>query len=488
MISNLVTQPKTYSSSPGSYKGITINPGTDADIAKQMRDIDSKAANPATTPVSSTNTKASQGVSNTQPQSVRGLIPDPSSTLSYDRLVGALASASQPSTQQTALNDRLVAASQPTGTQTGLIKDLRNTAQGNFGIGQEAQRISQLYSPEIARIGGLGAGAVAGHGSSGTNVVGSGNAAIASQSASQRMSALSAAQEAALRGTAQQLTAQEQAAGAFGSALGGANTQQAQQLSGLGTALGSANTQQAQAISGLGTAAGLAQPQVAQYGQTVFDPLTGQFVGAGAVGDPVQSIPSLVQAILSGQMSPSRAEQSLNNPALVNALRQQVLQQNPNFNFEQAEATAQAQGQTLQQAVQMGGQLEKQAQTVKSHMATLLTAYNELGTQFGAPLLNAGINEIKRQFGSGPLQAYDLALSNVRDELAKVLGGGTSTEGSRATARTVLPDNMSPAQIQSAIKVAQELMDEKIAEYRRPIDIPTYSAGGTQEGSSLFDW
>ena len=60
-------------------------------------------------------------------------------------------------------------------------------------IGNRAAEISDMYGSEIARVGRLGAGAVAGAQSTGTDVVGRGNAAIASQSASNRISALGAA-------------------------------------------------------------------------------------------------------------------------------------------------------------------------------------------------------------------------------------------------------------------------------------------------------
>jgi len=157
-------------------------------------------------------------------------------------------------------------ASRPTNTQTGLVQDLRNTAQGNKEIADNARRISEQYGTEISRVGQLGAGAVAGNLSTGSNVVGSGNAAIASQSSTSRMNALAQAQDAALKGTAQQLTAQEQTAGAFNQALGGANTQQSQLL------------------GGLNSAGNLAQPVQVPYGNQFLSPATGQSAGGAGLG------------------------------------------------------------------------------------------------------------------------------------------------------------------------------------------------------------
>ena len=56
------------------------------------------------------------------------------------------------------------------------------------------------YAKRLAELGEVGAGAMAGNLSTGTNVVGSGNAAIASQSVSQRAGALADAQQAKLTG------------------------------------------------------------------------------------------------------------------------------------------------------------------------------------------------------------------------------------------------------------------------------------------------
>lgn len=134
--------------------------------------------------------------------------------------------------------DSLLGASKPTREQERTRKEMERIARENKAIADNAARISEQYGQEIARVGDLGAGAVAGNLSTGTNVVGAGNAAIASQSASQRMNALAQAQQAALKGTEQQLTGQQQTAEAFQPSLQAALTQQQQQLSGLGTAAG----------------------------------------------------------------------------------------------------------------------------------------------------------------------------------------------------------------------------------------------------------
>ncbi len=81
-----------------------------------------------------------------------------------------------------------------TPADDGDLYDRQNSLLSN------ASKVQQDYAKRIAETGALGAGAVAGNLSTGTSVVGSGNAAIASQSASQRMSALADAQKAEITG------------------------------------------------------------------------------------------------------------------------------------------------------------------------------------------------------------------------------------------------------------------------------------------------
>lgn len=441
LTSSKKTQSSSAPASLGSYKGVTIRPGSDADIQSQIRTID-ESLSPIATPKKQEAMREKKEKQVTTPESTKGLLTFPG------------------------LASRIVESSAPNRTQTDILQDLRGTADKNREIAQDARRLSEQYGSEIARVGQLGAGAVAGHLSTGTNVVGSGNAAIASQSASARMNALAAGQQAALEGTGQQLTAEQQAANAQASALGGANTQQSQQL------------------GGLGTAAGLVQPVQLPYNNQFIDPLTGQPIGGGASGGSLNTaVQTIVQRVQSGQMGYDEAAAALSGYGQggVNALNQALGQ---NFDVVGSNARAAARTASTVQTGTTGGQLEKAAETVKEHMVTLLDSYNKLGAQFGIPLLNRGINAIASQFGSGPLQSYKIALSNVRDELAKILGGGTPTEGTRTTAQQILPDNMTPAQIESAIKTATELMNSKIQEYTRIPGIPG-GAGGSG-GNNIF--
>lgn len=500
MISNLVTKPtpKRYSSSPGAYKGFGINPGTSDEIAQQVRDIDSRISGPTTTPVPSKTTQATQGVSTTQPSTIKGLIPDPKSTLSYDRLVGSLADVSKPSQQQQDLNRSLVSASSPTKTQKGLITDLRGTAQGNFGIGQQAQRISDQYAPEIARVGGLGASAQAGYNSSGTNVVGAGNAAIASQSASQRMSALAAGQEAALKGNAQQLTAQEQAAGAFGTALGGANTQQAQQLSGLGTALGSANTQQAQAISGLGQAGSLAQPVQVAPGSTLFSPVTGAEVAGGLGGYTNYKTAEQVMGLISQYPDAQYIYNSEQSPQEnLKAFQSTALQNSPTYQkstYGQPGATSVVGGAQLTSAsdlTQKSSEIQAIANGAEANFTLLVNTARAGGVNdTTVPVLNRLQQNVNRGLASADSVAlFRATLESVRSQYASILGGGVASDMARSSANQQIPDDISLAALEALEKQLASEANNRVQGYQNQVNSLTNQAPAPSGGSGgLFDW
>lgn len=388
---------------------------------------------------------------------IRPLLTDVKGSLNYPGLV-----------------NRLVGATDPNKSQQEYNELLKKTALGNKAIADQARGISEKYSDEIARVGQLGAGAVAGNLSTGTNVVGAGNAAIASQSASQRMDALAAAQQAALQGTGQQLTAQEQAASA------------------LGTGAGIANTQQQQAIAGLGTATGYAQPSPASYGQTVFNPLTGQYEGGQPGLDPAVAAQQLAQAVQGGQMTYEQAVQSLGYSGAGQQFLNQAL--GPGFNIPQQQAQITGQTGVLTQLPMMEA-ADTAAEGIKNKVVTYLAQNPDLNPS-DAKLVNQFQAWIQGQQLTDPTyQTLFNYLNEYTNTLTPILGvGGDSTNLKTEIAQSFLNPRAGASSIAEVLNNIQALSKGKVQDLRSGatgggVQSSPISPGLGGEGAGgLFDW
>jgi hypothetical protein len=363
----------------------------------------------------------------------------------------------------------LAGASRPNAAQTGLIGDLAGVGRENQAIAQEARNIASKYGGLIAQTGALGAGKVASDLSTGTSVVGEGNAAIASQSASQRMSALAAAQQAELAGTGQQLTAQSQYANALGTALGGANTQQAQM------------------ISGLGSAAGFAQPQVTAVGQTSFDPLTGQFAG-GVGGIPPEVMQMYANMAVTGQYSaiPSIIT---SNPILAAQLNVAAKALNPNFTPVAAQGASGvlANLPALQSA-------ETASEGIKNSIISFLNANPQLN-QSNAALLNAAQQWVQgKQLTDPKYQTLFNYLNEYTNTLAPILGvGGNPTNLKTQIASDFVNAAASGQSIAEVLNATSALAKNKLLDMQSGAlgggtNVPTPYAGGAATGANDQGW
>lgn len=342
---------------------------------------------------------------------------------------------------------RVTKASDTNKTQADLLKKMQEAAEGNKAIGQSAADLSKKYGEQIAEVGRLGAGAVAGNMSTGSNIVGSGNAAIASQSASSRMSALSQAQTAALQGTGQQLTAQSQVAGAYGTALGGANTQQAQQ------------------VQGLGTAASLAQPVQVPYGNQFLNPMTGESSGGAGLGG-YAGYNAAQQAIALGSQYPDAGYQY--NPAMTPEQNlqaaQQAIQGSPTYQRTTYGVPGQTsiQGATTVQTAQAG---YNEASQSYNQLYSAFTNADKLADNALNILAESGVNptdvkfanrkiaDVKRQLSSVQQQKFDTAMQEARNAFAGVVasyGGQTPTDIGAAYS-TLLDPNAEMGAVSAAI-------------------------------------
>ena len=341
------------------------------------------------------------------------------------------------------LVSRVAGAGTPNNTQTGLIKQLQDAAAGNTQIGADARTIADRYSNEINRVGGLGAGAVAGNLGTGTNVVGAGNAAIASQSASARMNALGQAEQAALQGTGQQLTGQSQMASAYNNALSGANTQQGQN------------------ISALGTAAGLAQPIQVPYSNQLVNPQTGETMG-GSSESLQTAVQTVQQKLQRGEMSYDDAKAALAGYGQggLNALNQSLP---AGFNIAQSNTNAAQQG-AVGPAISYANTA---LQNVKNIMAQLPDVQNT-----NIPILNALTRGASTLTGVGSEQTRALtgAIQSLKNAYAALLAstkGGTPTDYSNQ-ANAEIPDNPTMNDIMAVEKNMQVLGQARQNIYGNP--------------------
>jgi len=396
----------------------------------------SQGVAPASTPINS-GIGATTNVGSVPQTGTKGLLNAPAKNArgGIAKADASTGTSTNPSTGYAGYVGQIGNAANASDAQRKLQQQLQNESMANKQIGENARNIADQYSGEIARIGKLGAGAVAGDMSTGSNVVGSGNAAIASQSASSRMQALGNAEQAALQGTGQQLTGQAQA------------------QSGLNQALGSANTQQQLQISGLGTAAGYAQPSPAAYGQSVFNPLTRQYEGNS--GLPPETMAQYAQMAANGQYSaiPSSITSNPVLSAQLNAAAQQI---NPAYNpiASQAQGATQASNiQTLGTAgassaaglTQQMSQLQSSANGAEANFNLLTNIAQQGGVNnFDQPALNQIEQNVKKGLiGDDAVIQFRSIIQTVRSQYASIIGGGTPSVEALQEAQQIIPDNVS---------------------------------------------
>ena len=365
--------------------------------------------------------------------------------------------------------DSLLGQSKVTREQERVRKEMEEVARQNRAIGDEAKRVSDEYGAEIARVGQLGAGAVAGNLSSGTNVVGAGNAAIASQSASSRMAALSQAQAASLKGTEQQLTAQQQT------------------TEGLNPSLQAALTQQQTGVTGLSNAAGYAQPTQVPYSNQFIDPVTGQSAGGAGLGG-FAGYNAAVQSIeLGGQYPDAGAQYDPNLSPEQNLQRMQQAIQGSATYQRGAFGTAGADSYIGAQQLGAAGGLTQEVaklQTVgnaadANFMLILDIAKRGQINDLNQPVLNQLVQGINRGLTSNQdVVAFRSGLQTVRSQYAQILGGGTPTDATQAMAAEKIPDTVSLGALQEVERTMKSLINNTVASYNQQIDAYSNQGGG----------
>ena len=147
----------------------------------------------------------------------------------------------------------------------------------------------------------------------------------------------------------------------------------------------------------------------------------------------------------------------------LNALQQKL---GSNFNIQQSNATAAAQGASTLQTGTTGGILTKSAESAKSALTKLEQDFNNLSSLQvgGIPATNGIMNYIAGKFGQGALSAYQTTLHDARAQLAGVLTatGAVTPSGADSMANVYLPDDMTPTMLKEKLSAARALIEQKV--------------------------
>jgi hypothetical protein len=375
--------PKTASTgSVGAYKGVSINPGSDAQIAAQIAQID---GTPATAPALKPAPTGALLSANLPTETVQTEKPR-----TFSGLVGTLATAAQTPTQQ--VSDAFKAQQERSAALRGFRESVADTKQGIFS------------APTSARV---------------------------MQGRDQAVQLANAQKEAAL---AAELTA---ATDLYGSSLTG----------------------QGQQLTALGTAAGLAQPGQAAFGQTVFDPLTGQYTGGG--GLPAETMQQYAQMAASGQIS-SVPSFITSNPVLNAQLNEAAKAINPNF----SPITSAAQGEIIASLPELEA-VNTQAEGIKNKIVSYLNSNPGLNpsTLAAGNILQQWIQG--KQLADPRYQTLFNYLNEYTSTLAPILGvGGDTTNLKTEIAQSFINAKASGQSIAQVLDSMSQLAEGKIQDRR----------------------
>lgn len=140
--------------------------------------------------------------------------------------------------------------------------------------------------------------------------------------------------------------------------------------------------------------------------------------------------------------------------------------------------------------------MERSINTVDDNLELLMSAADKVNSS-DSPLVNEWTNLANQKvIGSGDLSAYKAAIQTVRTEYGNILSrGGVVTVNQQEEAKTLIPDNISKAQLQKVIgvlkaegaNVKQEAQNQvdSIANDINQIVAPTNTSGGAKDNDPM---
>lgn len=197
------------------------------------------------------------------------------------------------------------------------------------------------------------------------------------------------------------------------------------------------------------------QPVGVSPGTSLVSPTNGQEVYSGLGG--LTAVNSLNQANSLQQAHPDANippyDPSTMTPQSYQQLAMQAVASSPSFQSSTPEGQANISSLVTQQAY--ADVTNRAYQTATSNLGTLQTFMQQHNLNDSqVPIINQINNGIKNNLiDPGAVAAYQSSLAGLRAEYAQVLSrGGTVTDTERNAAETLIPDNLSPAQLATVTK------------------------------------
>lgn len=240
-----------------------------------------------------------------------------------------------------------------------------------------------------------------------------------------------------------------------------------------------------QAASALGVSANTPLSQIDPNAMAAFQAQkeSGTSVGQASAGNIVdQTAQGLVDRTINpNQLSP----RSPGYLQILQRANQISLQQTGKpFDAAAAEQNYNATQQALNKNATDYRTLQKAQQTAVDHLSQLETL-SGAAKRYSSPIANEGLLYTKGTVqGDSNYTSYLSAIGVVQSEVAKVLGGGTTTVESLKEAQGVINPYLSHQGLIDAINNVKNLMSEKIKEYTSLDDIPQLGQSNNQSSAN----
>lgn len=307
-------------------------------------------------------------------------------------------------------------------------------------LAKKAGDIGEAYGKQYADVGTQGARAKAGYLTTGTTPVAEGNAAVVAQTTAAQQSAIAAGEQAALQGVQTGINA---------------------------------NTGASSALSSAGN---LSQPSPAAFGQTVFDPTTGQYNDGG--GLPAEVMQQYAQMAATGQYASIPASIT-SNPVLNAQLNVAAKALNPKYTPVGAAGAS-----NVLQSIPALTSANTAAEGIKNQIQSYIQSNPQLNPSDLAAgnLLNQWIQG--KQLTDPKYQTLFNYLNEYTNTLAPILGvGGDPTNLKTQIAQGFINAAASGQSISQVLNAMSTLATNKIGDLQSgaiggSTSIPSPQAGG----------